>query len=199
MAPEAPAAEGPVADVREARADAEEVVLVCMAGTLVIIDEARVAWETRVHVEAHTLAAAKPHGLLQDKRHQAIRARRVLSRVDLAPEIWHLVLVAERARRDPDRHRPQVATHGHARDLQEGHGKCVLAGHVEHHATEGMVLVVSGVHSDPLVHHIVGNLRPVQHRRQLHLNVGVPVHRRASASSSLGAGETDRGRPERAC
>ena len=82
--------------MRTPREDLERGVLVREPLMLVVVDDALVARESRVHVQAAALAQPQPHRLAQPQLHQRARGGRVDRLVTERPLVLALVLACSR-------------------------------------------------------------------------------------------------------
>ena len=132
---------------------------------LVVVDDALVAGESRVHVQAAALAQPQPHRLAQSQLHQRARGGRVDRLVTERPLVLALVLSCEAALRGPDRERAELAAHRHRLHLYvlDRPARQALARHVEHDARERVVLPVLGVRLEGLVRELGRELVELQH------------------------------------
>mmetsp|Transcript_5265 Transcript_5265/g.11719 ORF Transcript_5265/g.11719 Transcript_5265/m.11719 type:complete len:293 (-) Transcript_5265:13-891(-) len=174
-APGVPIAEWLVAQVRQAREDLDEVVLVRDRAVLVVVDDGHVVGEGRMHVEGDAFAGRDPDRLVKVERHEPLEAARVRGLVDERPLVRIDVrVVLERAAVHPHRQRAELPPHAEAVHLEELDRPGLLHRHAEHDAAKSVIFPVARVDHIALVDRVVGGLPAILGRRHGSVSVRGP-------------------------
>mmetsp|Transcript_34548 Transcript_34548/g.95150 ORF Transcript_34548/g.95150 Transcript_34548/m.95150 type:complete len:256 (-) Transcript_34548:2-769(-) len=169
VAPHTAPTERAVAQVRHARQNLENLILVRDVRPLLVVDDGVVPRRLRMHVHAVTLAGSQPQREIQVKPRVCVRRAFMVPLVKEHPRSLVVLLPTERARRGPHSQGAKVATQGDRVDLEESERHATVrssaATDVKHDSAERVILVVLGVHCEAFVHDVVGNRRPLKHCR----------------------------------